>query len=99
VPILSPSGLPCIAPPWAVLTAVDLSTGKIRWEIPLGTTEGRLPLNPRSRLSRGVRGPIVTAGGLVFIGAAWDGYFRAFDVETGDELWKAHLPAQVSLLR
>lgn len=94
VPILSPSGLPCIAPPWAVLTAVDLSTGKIRWEIPLGTTEGRLPLNPPARYGvAGFGGPIVTAGGLVFIGAAWDGYFRAFDVETGDELWKTHLPA------
>jgi quinoprotein glucose dehydrogenase len=93
--LLSPSRtIPCIAPPWSTLTAVDLAAGKIKWEMPLGTTEGMLP--PDSPVVRGLAGfggPIVTASGLVFIGAAWDGYFRAFDVETGAELWKAPLPA------
>jgi quinoprotein glucose dehydrogenase len=93
-PLLSPSHLPCIAPPWAVLTAMDLNNGKIRWETPLGTTEGTLPTDPPARYGlAGFGGPIITAGGLVFVGAAWDGYFRAFDLGTGDELWKARLPA------
>jgi quinoprotein glucose dehydrogenase len=93
--ILTPSRpIPCIAPPWSVLTAVDLSSGKIRWEAPLGTTEGSLPIDPPARYGlAGFGGPIVTAGGLVFIGAAFDSYFRAFDIETGNELWKAKLPA------
>jgi len=93
-PLLSPTRFaPCTAPPWSVLTAVDLSDGKVRWEIPLGTTEGSLPIDPPARGLAGFGGPIITAGGLVFIGAAWDGCFRAFDVETGKELWKAQLPA------
>ena len=92
--LLSPKGLPCNAPPWSVLTAVDLSTGKVRWEKPLGTTEGTVPMDPPAAYGlAGFGGPIVTAGGLVFIGAAWDGYFRAFDSRTGEELWKAKLPA------
>jgi len=90
----SPSGLPCIAPPWSVLTAVDLRGGGIRWEIPLGTTAGYLPNNPPAPYGlSGFGGPIVTAGGLVFIAAAWDGFFRAFDIANGRELWKAKLPA------
>ena len=93
--LLSPvRPIPCIAPPWSVLTAVDLGTGRIRWETPLGTTEGSLPIDPPARYGlAGFGGPIVTAGGLVFIGSAWDGYVRAFDIETGNELWKGPLPA------
>jgi quinoprotein glucose dehydrogenase len=93
--ILSPSRIiPCVAPPWSVLTGVDLGTGKIRWETPLGTTEGSLPIDPPASYGlAGFGGPIVTAGGLVFIGAAWDSRFRAFDIETGKELWQAQLPA------
>jgi quinoprotein glucose dehydrogenase len=93
-PILSPSQLPCIAPPWSVLTAVDVSAGTIRWQVPLGSTARVIaPDPPRPYGLAGFGGPIVTAGGLVFIGAAFDGNFRAFDVETGRELWRAPLPA------
>ncbi len=92
--LLSPSQLPCVAPPWSVLSAVDLSSGKIRWETPLGTTAGTLPVDPPARYGlAGFGGPIATASGLVFIGAAWDGYLRAFDIESGAELWKGQLPA------
>ncbi len=94
-PIFAPaSQLPCNPPPWAVLSAVDLGSGKILWEKPLGTTEGYVSLDPpRPYGLAAFGGPITTASGLTFIGAAWDSYFRAFDIETGNELWKALLPA------
>ena len=91
----SPSDLPCSAPPWGLLTAVDMNEGKIRWQVPLGTMQSfgseHAQHIPPGSLSLG--GPIATAGGLVFIAGTVDGYFRAFDVETGKELWKAQLPA------
>jgi quinoprotein glucose dehydrogenase len=93
-PILSPLGLPCGPPPWGALSAVDLRDGRLRWEAPLGTTRDLLPI-PLS-IGRGTPnfgGPIATAGGLVFIGAAMDNYLRAFDADTGTELWKGRLPA------
>jgi len=92
-PLLSPLGLPCVKPPWGKLAAIDLSTGGVRWDIPFGTTED---LAYGVALSWGVPsmgGPIITAGGLVFIAAAMDNYLRAFDLGTGEELWKARLPA------
>jgi quinoprotein glucose dehydrogenase len=92
--LLSPSGLPCNTPPWGALTAIDLSTGDIKWEAPLGQIP-QAALFPKSREwgSINLGGEIVTAGGLVFIAAAMDTYLRAFDVETGKEIWKAELPA------
>jgi len=84
--ILGPTGLPCTPPPFGALVAVNLSTGGIAWNVPLGTMGGF----PGS-LNLG--GPIVTAGGMVFIGATLEHAIRAFDVETGRELWKADLPA------
>ena len=84
--LLSPIGVPCNPPPWGVLTAVDMKRGKIIWEIPLGTV---LKINVGLP---GVGGPMITSAGLVFIGAVPDGYLRAFDVDTGRELWKGKLP-------
>jgi quinoprotein glucose dehydrogenase len=90
----SPSGLPCNAPPWGSLVAVDLARGTIRWREPLGTTADLLPnLIPAIRGTPNLGGPIVTAGGLVFIAGAMDNYLRAFDVDTGMELWRGRLPA------
>jgi quinoprotein glucose dehydrogenase len=88
------SDLPCVKPPWGMLTAVDMAEGKIRWQIPLGSMQyfggSHAPIPPGSI---GFGGPIVTASGLGFIAGTFDPYIRAFDVETGKELWKAELPA------
>ncbi|HXY31169.1 MAG TPA: pyrroloquinoline quinone-dependent dehydrogenase [Gemmatimonadaceae bacterium] len=90
----SPSGLPCNPPPWGSLVAVNLADGSIRWSVPLGTTAdlpfaGGVAVDGTPSLG----GPIITAGGLVFIASAMDNYLRAFDVESGRELWKGRLPA------
>ncbi len=87
-PLWGPRRIPCTAPPWGALVALDLNAGKIKWEAPLGTWAPGLPPG-----SPNLGGPIVTAGGLVFTAAARDNYLRAFDVETGAEVWKAELPA------
>jgi quinoprotein glucose dehydrogenase len=81
-------GIPCNAPPWGTLTAVDLTSGAFRWQIPLGSMAmGFIRGLPN------LGGPIVTASGLVFIAASRDDKLRAFDVSTGNELWQASLPA------
>jgi quinoprotein glucose dehydrogenase len=88
-PLLSPAfHLPCVPAPWGMLAAVDMVAGKIRWQIPLGSF--RPGMLPDGSISLG--GPIVTAGGLVFIAGTYDPFLRAIDVETGKELWKAQLP-------
>ncbi len=92
--LLSPSFLPISQPPWGVLTAVDMARGAIRWQVPLGSMRelaGGSPAIPPGSPSLG--GPITTAGGLIFIAGTLDPFIRAFDVETGKELWKAELPA------
>ena len=92
--VLSPNGLPCSPPPWGALVAVDLSTGLIKWESPLGAMP--LPAGATSATPTGspqLGGPIVTASGLVFIGATLDRRFRAFDITSGRELWSTQLPA------
>jgi quinoprotein glucose dehydrogenase len=94
-PLLSPWGLPCTAPPWGTLVSVDLRRNRIAWQVPLGSTEGIGPWFAPTRDfgMPNMGGPIATAGDLVFVGAAMDSYFRAFDIETGRELWKHRLPA------
>jgi quinoprotein glucose dehydrogenase len=92
--LVSPWGIPCNAPPWGTLAALDLAAESQRWEVPLGTTRDLAPLGIAVRWGTpNMGGPIATAGGLVFIGATLDDYLRAFDIETGEELWRARLPA------
>lgn len=91
--LMSPLGLPCNPPPWGIIAAVDLGSGALVWRRPLGTTEDLAPGPARRWGTPNFGGPVVTAGGLVFIGAAMDDYLRAFAVETGEELWKGRLPA------
>ncbi|HCU13182.1 MAG TPA: pyrroloquinoline quinone-dependent dehydrogenase [Gemmatimonadetes bacterium] len=94
---LAPSGAPCTPPPFGALVALSLRSHQILWSVPLGTSEGldkigiHLPPDIPGAINLG--GPITTAGGLVFIGATLDPYFRAYDLKNGRELWKAALPA------
>jgi quinoprotein glucose dehydrogenase len=82
---------PCQKPPWGELIAVEAATGDIAWRVPLGLTE-QLPESKRRTGRLNVGGPIVTAAGLLFIGATNDRRFRAFDSRTGAELWVTELP-------
>jgi quinoprotein glucose dehydrogenase len=86
--------LPATKPPWGTLAAIDLVKGTLLWEVPLGYMVDPAK-EPRSREwgSINLGGAISTAGGLVFVAASLDGHFRAFDIETGKELWQAELPA------
>lgn len=95
--LVSDKRLPCSPPPWGALVAVDLNTGRHAWSVPLGDPSTMAPqLKPFSNPPLGMPnlgGPVVTAGGLVFVGAAMDHFIRAFDIETGRELWRGALPA------
>jgi quinoprotein glucose dehydrogenase len=90
----SPSDLPCGAPPWGSLIAIDMAEGKIRWQVPFGSMQnfgGAHAAVPPGSISLG--GPITTAGGLVFIAGTTDARIRAFDIETGEKVWDVTLPA------
>ena len=92
--LLSPWGIPCNAPPWGTLQALDLAARERLWEVSLGTTGDLAPFGiaiPWGTPNMG--GPILTGGGIAFIGAAMDSRLRAFDVVSGDELWSTPLPA------
>ena len=78
--LISPAGTPCNAPPWSALVAFDLNSGKLRWESAVGKS-----------ISMG--GAMSTGGGLVFAGASLEPYLRAYNTDTGAEIWKSELPA------
>ena len=91
--IYDPEGFPVSKRPWGTLNAIDLNAGEIVWQVPLGTYPEleRRGLPPTGTFNMG--GPIVTAGGVIFIGATRDERFRAFDATTGTVLWEYQLPA------
>lgn len=94
--LLAPSGLPCTPPPFGSLVAVDLDTGEHLWNVPLGSVSRMVPpgtVLPAEWGSVNLGGPITTAGGVVFIAAALDNALKAYDIETGRELWRGSLPA------
>ncbi|BEO64486.1 glucose dehydrogenase (plasmid) [Serratia marcescens] len=93
----SPLGVPCLQPPYGTITAIDLNRRKIAWQIPAGTTEDTGPLGIKSHLPLKLgmptyAGTSVTAGGLVFFSGFQDYSLRAFDAQTGKEVWKTRLP-------
>lgn len=90
---LSPLGLPCHAPPWGKMTAIDLKTRTIAWQKPLGSTRDHAPLGIAVPGVFSLGGSVATEGGVVFVAATLDRYIRAFDAENGRELWRARLPA------
>lgn len=94
---MSALGIPCQKPPYGSMTAIDMSSGQIAWEVPLGTVQDTGPLGIKMGLKAPIGmptigGPMATQGGLVFFAATQDYYLRAFNASNGDELWKARLP-------
>lgn len=90
---LDPDGYPAVAPPWGTLNAIDLNTGAYRWSIPFGEYPELVEQGLTDTGSENYGGPMVTAGGLLFIGASnHDRKFRAYDKDTGELLWHALLP-------
>jgi quinoprotein glucose dehydrogenase len=87
--LLGPRRIPCTPPPWGTLIAIQASTGEKKWEVPLGRLSAKLP-EAFGSLSLG--GPVVTAGGLIFIAGTLDPSIYAFDIETGKQLWRGDLP-------
>lgn len=91
---LSPLGIPCLAPPWGNLSAIDLATHKIVWRHRVGTIRDQAPLPlPFDLGVPMLGGPMVTAGGVAFLTGTMDDYIRAFDVNDGKLLWQDRLPA------
>lgn len=94
---LSVAGIPCQAPPFGTLTAIDLKTRQVAWQVPVGTVEDAGPLGIRMHLPIPIGlptlgGTLSTQGGLVFIAGTQDFYLRAYDSSNGQEVWKARLP-------
>jgi quinoprotein glucose dehydrogenase len=92
-PLLSPLGAPCNPPPWGVMTAVDLVAGRVLWESVLGSTRDVAPFPMWLEFGApNLGGPLVTAGGVVVIGATTDKFLRGYDAATGALVWKRRLP-------
>ncbi|WP_243055262.1 membrane-bound PQQ-dependent dehydrogenase, glucose/quinate/shikimate family [Pseudomonas sp. BP01] len=96
-PFMSPLGIPCIAPPFGTLSAVDIKSGKLQWQRPAGSVKETHLLGVRVGLPipmgmPTLGGPFTTRSGLVFYSGTQDYYLRAFDQSTGEELWKSALP-------
>ncbi|RMF94898.1 MAG: pyrroloquinoline quinone-dependent dehydrogenase [Gammaproteobacteria bacterium] len=92
-PLMSPSFAPCTAPPWNLLLAVDMVAGEIKWKIPFGKLDKLMPVPiPLDFGTPSAGGPIITAGGLVFIGATGDSRIHAYDIDTGELLWEYRAP-------
>jgi len=93
---LAVDGWPCWQPPWSTLTAVDVNTGEIAWQIPFGTVEG-VPAGLETGAPNSQKGgPTSTAGGVLFIGGATDRRFRAYETKTGRELWSVETEQLIS---
>jgi len=91
LPLLTASGLPCAPAPFGALVAMDLNTAQKLWSVPVGTM-----IAGQQTGTLGMGGPMVTAGGVVFLGASSDAVLRAFDAKTGALLWQGKLPAPAS---
>jgi len=91
--LLDPEGYPAVKPPWGTLTALDLAAGELVWQVPLGEIPELAAQGLRGTGAENYGGPVVSAGGLVFIAAALDAKLRAFDKRSGELLWEAPLPA------
>jgi quinate dehydrogenase (quinone) len=96
----SPLGVPCQQPPYGTISAIDLKSRQLVWQVPAGTLQDTGPLGMKTGLQipigmPSLGGPTTTAGGLVFYAGTQDYYLRALDVKTGEELWKARLPVGV----
>lgn len=86
-------GAPCIKPPWSYMTAIDLNSGEQLWKQPFGTLNNMAPLGDLFEWGgMALGGNMQTAAGLSFIGATMDTHFRAFDVDTGEEIWRTEVP-------
>ena len=93
-PFLGPLGIPCQAPPWGYVAGADLATGKIAYRHKNGTVMDMTPLPLPFKVGvPGIGGPMITKGGVAFLGAAVDDYLRAYDLTSGRQLWEARLPA------
>jgi quinoprotein glucose dehydrogenase len=93
--LASPLDIPCTTPPWGLLTAIDMRTGSFIWQRSVGTIQDVAPaIVPNFELGMpGIGGPIITAGGVIFMAATMDNYLRAFDLKDGKTLWEGRLPA------